>query len=298
MKSIISITMLLGHIALAANENKDNSFSKSDTELKTISTEELSWRFHITGEVFIVNKDGDKLINIANERREWQLEGQRDKPLESNWRFQQNGLPLIALKQKWMLEKDGRIQVEVAQYDELERDSESKIKFGKLIKEKKFTLNNFSPIDWVIPAGTQKLIVRLTPGIWQNDPPINISSLPVTGKNIVVYDRSGRLWADQITLDNSSSIYVGITTHAGTVLLSYTPFKGAKVIGEVKGSRIKVKSEKGSVHLQSETPFLPKDVKANIYGILLPEVRSERLNSVRVSASDKEEEFLKSYPAL
>ncbi len=65
------------------------------------------------------------------------------------------------------------------------------------------------------------------------------------------------------------------------------------MIGEVKNGRIKIKNGKFTIFLQSELPFLPKDVKVNVYGLIVPELKTEHLNSVRTYSSNKEEEFLK-----
>ncbi len=292
MKTLITLLLILIGTNAWSKDEASNDLSRSDSEVKALSAEDLAYRFHVTGEVFILNQEGDKLINIANESREWQFGGSSEKPMESNWRFQQKGFPVVALKQQWTLAKDGKISVEIAQYDNIERGKGSEIKYGKLMKEEKFILKNFAPIDWTIPAGSQKLVIRLTPGVWPNMEAVDISALPISGKNIVIFDKTGKLWGDQVTADHPS-IYFGVTTHEGSLFLSFVPFKGAKLIGEAKGGRIKVKGGKGSVLLQSETPFLPKDVKANVYGIVKPEIQSDRLNSVRTYSSDKEEEFLK-----
>lgn len=277
-----------------AQENTSNDFSRSENEIKAMTPEEQGWRFHLTGEVFVMNKDGDKLINVANESREWSFGGSIEKPLESNWRFQQKGLPLVALKHKWQLEKDGKISVEIAQYEDFERVQGSEVKYGKLIKEEKIVLKNFAPIDWEIPgSGAQKVIVRLTPGIWQNEEAVNISTLPISNKNIVIYDRAGKLWAESVTADRTPT-YLGIVTHEGSLALSFSPFKGAALIGEAKGNRIKIKSGKATVFLQGEQPFVPRNVKANVYGMIRLDRKTERLNSVRTYSSDKEAEFLKS----
>lgn len=292
MKTLfIFILISIGTNAWSKGE-ASNDFSRSSSEVKALSADDLAYRFHVTGKIFILSQDGDKLINMASESREWQFSSSIEKPMESNWRFQQKGLPVVALKQKWTLGKDGKVSVEIAQYDDIERSKGSGIKYGKLIKEEKITLKNFAPIDWTIPAGSKKLVVRLTPGILQNTEAVDISSLPISGKNIVIFDKTGKLWADQVTADHPS-LYFGVTTHQGSLFLSFMPFKGSKLVGEANGGRIKIKNGKDEIYLQSETPFLPEDIRANIYGSIKPETRSDRLNSVRTYSSDKEEEFLK-----
>lgn len=294
MKTLLSLLIVLVSVsAWSKQESLNNSFGSSDSDIKPLSNEELAYRLNVVGAIFILNSEGDKLINLANEGREWQFDGAGPAPLESNWRFQQKGLPVVALKQKWTLGKDGKISLEIAQYDDFERGKESEVKYGKLIKEEKFTLKNFAPVDWIIPAGSQKLVVRLTPEILPAQDAFDISKFPISGRNIVIFDRAGKLWADQIN-PKFPSLYMGVTSHQGSVFFSMMPFKGAKLIGEAKGGRIKVKSEKISLIIQSETPFVPNNVKANVYGIIKPGLRTESSNSVRTMTSSREEEFVKS----
>lgn len=294
MKAFLMLVVLIAQTALA-EENVSTDFSRHDSEVKALTPEELLWRFHVSGEVFVLNSDGDKLINVASESREWQYGGAKEQALESNWQFKQQGLPNVALKQKWSLEADGRILVSIAQYDTMERDSRGDVKYGKLIKEEKITLKNFAPIDWPVVAGNKKVIVRLTPGIWSSEQTVDVSALPFSGKNIVIYDRTGKAWADQVTIDHPA-VYYGITTHQGSVFFSFKSFQGAKLIGEAKGARIKIKNGQGGIYLQSETPFVPKDVKVNVYGKVLPQLRTLKFNSTRSYGSDREEEFLKAIP--
>lgn len=290
MKKLMAVLVLCSSVAWAQNQ-PSNDFANADSKIKALTVEDMLWRFHLTGEIFVLNKEGDKLINLANEQREWELNG-TDKTLESNWRFQQKGLPLIALKQKWSLDNDGKFQVELSQYEDIERTKENEVKYGKLLKEDKFTLKNFAPIDWTINSGDQKVIVRLTPGMWLNQEAVDVESFPISVKNVVIYDRKGHLWADQVSLDNAAT-YFGVKTHQGSLFISFKPFKGAELLGEAKGSRIKVKGPRGNVFLQGEGAFVPRDVKVKVYGIVRPEIQSPRFGSVQTYSSSREEEFLK-----
>lgn len=294
MKNYITLFFLLITLSAWSQDKASNDFEGSKSEIKPLNFEELAYRFHITGQVFILNTEGDKLINVAGESREWHLGGNIDKPIESNWQFQQKGFTPVNLKQKWKLEKDGKIQVEITQYESMERNNDGEVKFGKIIKEQKFTLKNFSPVEWFVQSGNSKLAIRLTPGVWPKQESINISALPISGKNIVIFSKNGKLWADNVSAEFPSP-YFGVTTHQGSLFLSYSQFKGAKMIGEAKAGRIKISnsSGKGSIILQSETPFLPKDVVANVYGVIKPELKTDHINSIRTYSSDKEEEFIK-----
>jgi hypothetical protein len=291
MKVLLSMTLLAMGLSAGAAQNTSVGFSEQGSELKNITAEELSWRLHVTGEVLVLSADGENIIDRP-ESADWQFGGQIEKPLESNWRFRQNQLPIIALKQKWTLGKNGKITAEIAQYEDMERDGAEKVKFGKLIREEKFTIKNFAPIDWNIAAGNQKVIVRLTPGIWQSEDAVDVGAMPMSGKNVVIFESTGKLWADDVQA-NHPSIYFGARTHEGSLFLSFLPFKWAQPIGEAKGGRIRIRKGKNKIILQSETPYVPMGVTAKVYGLIVESAKTDRLNSVRTYSSDKEEEFIK-----
>ena len=294
MKKLFSIFVLMLTMSSIseAKDNQSNSFSRATDELKQISVSELSWRLHLSGEVFIVSSDGEKLISDANESREWEFNGQSDTPIVSNWSFTQAGLPQMAIRHEWKLEKDGKINVLIQQYDGMERDNDEKVTLGKLLKEDRFILKDFAPINWVIPHGNKKIVVRFTPGIWPNDSAIDIKNLPMSFKRAILYDGTGKVWADQF---DASATFLAIRTHLGTAYLSFTPFKGAKLIGEAKGFRIKFKDRGSKFFVQSETAIVPHGAKVNVYGFTDLNKKTPRFQSVHTITSDKEDEFVKRF---
>jgi hypothetical protein len=282
-------TIFFATIALA--ENISNDFSNHDS-LKEIKIDELMNRFNLKGEIVVLSPEGDKLINFANEERSWSFSGDMDKPLEANWRSEVKGLPVIALYQKWILQQDGRISVELKQYDDLKRDEKNKkIIYGKLLSEQKFILKDFSPIDLEIKGEKQKVVVRLTPELYKQEENIDVRDFPIAGKNIVIFNQKGIVWGMGINADGPAK-FLGITTHLGTIYLSFTPFKGSQNLGDAKDGRIKLKTDNERITLQSELPFLPKGVRANVYAKIDYNNRSERLSSVRSFSSSSEVKFL------
>ncbi|MES2963942.1 MAG: hypothetical protein V4760_08630 [Bdellovibrionota bacterium] len=287
-KMLLASVLLMGSVALAKND-PSNDFSASSNEIKQISVDELTWRMHVTGEIFAVSSNGEKLVNVANETREWEFSGETS--LMSNWVFQSKGQPLVAIAHEWKIQSDGRVTVELKHYDSIARGSGTEVKYGKLLKEESFVIKNFGPIETTVASGAQKLVVRLTPGVWNQDEALDVGKLPLTGKNIVIYDSKGNVWADGVEGDRPST-YFGAVTHQGAVFLSFVPFKGAKLLGNAKNGRIKLKIDNGNVYLLSEMPFTPRNVKLNVYGIIKQGLRTERAKSVRTYSSDKEEAFL------
>jgi len=277
-------------ISLAA-DNVSNDFGHSTDGFRALTFEDIAYRFHVSGEIFIVDKAGEKLLSRSEESREWQFGSSIEKPLVSNWFFQKPGLPTVALHHEWQINKDGSVVVTIRQFDKMTQLKGSEVEFGKLIKEQKITLKDFSPINWVIEDESRRVVVRLTPDLWPNAEAIDVAALPIVGKNVVIFDQSGRLWG---TIDGFSGQYFGVNTVQGTLALSFQPFKGAKLLGEAKEGHIRIKIGKEKITVQSERPFLPQNTKVNVYGIVDRAKKTERLHSVRTFTSDKEEQFLKS----
>lgn len=273
------------------NQNFSNDFT-SHSSIGELKPDDIFYQFNVKGEVLILSPEGDKLNNYVNEDRVWQFGGDVGTPLEANWKSEIKDVAIVALYHKWTFQKDGKISVEIKQYDDIKRSNDNKdIIYGKLLIEKKFVLKDFAPIDLEIKSNKQRVIVRLTPGIYQQEETIDVTDLPLAGKNIVVYDGKGKVWGMDVNADGPAK-YLGIMTHIGTIYLSFTSFKGAQKIGTAKDSKIKIKTEKERIILQSELPFLPKGIRANVYAKIDYSRKSERLTSVRTFSSSKESSFL------
>jgi hypothetical protein len=289
-KLIIILIMLIN---MSFAKDKTNDFFEPITEVNQISPSELLYSFYLKGEVFILSPDGEKLLSPLPTSSEWMFNGKIGEPLESNWVVRLKNLTM-AINHKWIVQEDGKILVEIKYYDDIKRKGPSSddLNYGKLIKEEKFILKDFSPLNLEFPDKNQKIVARLTPNLWNSDSPINIENLPLNIKNAVLYDGQGRVWAKEINIPDAAK-YLGITTHLGTIRLSYQPFKNAKIIGTAKYGRIRISDGDTKLVLQSEEPYLAKGIKANIYGIIQKNIKTESISSVRTFTSDKEEKFNK-----
>ncbi|MEZ0391807.1 MAG: hypothetical protein ACAH59_06300, partial [Pseudobdellovibrionaceae bacterium] len=85
MKTLLILFFVLIGAQAWSDENASNDFVQSNTEVKPLSSDDLAYRLYIKGEIFVLNQEGDKLVNMANENREWQFDGPSAKLLESNW---------------------------------------------------------------------------------------------------------------------------------------------------------------------------------------------------------------------
>jgi hypothetical protein len=74
--------------------------------------------------------------------------------------------------------------------------------------------------------------------------------------------------------------------------MNYFPFKGAKVIGSAKGSRINIVHDGLEITMRSDDGFLPGDMSAKIYGYVDIERKTQNRKSVQASSAGSEERFL------
>lgn len=86
--------------------------------------------------------------------------------------------------------------------------------------------------------------------------------------------------------------YVGVITHKGALFLSYSKFEGAQELGVAKNNEIELDLPDGSeIYLQSQTALLPKPLRAKVFGVFKKDLKSERLTSVHMIDSNKEDQF-------
>jgi len=264
-----------------------------------LTPEQICRRLVISEEVFVMNPDGTRAEHKVGQYRLYRhgiaipnknakdgiactLQGggtdsssDFDGPLHMN--------------HKWTVHDDGRIEATVTQYAKrLPRDQG----LADVLKTKTVTVKDMAPIIWVSPAHKhQRVVVRLSPDLSDNDEAKDLTRLPLTGTDIVVTDSRGRLWGQNI---NTAAPYVSMTLSEGTLLLSYYSFKGAHKLGEARGHEIDLDLGDGlRVTLVSKTPLLPTGVSANVYGSYDPGRKSSGINSVSLRTTDTEANFLK-----
>lgn len=72
------------------------------------------------------------------------------------------------------------------------------------------------------------LVVRYIPVLREVLRPLSVDNLPIAGQGIAIADNEGYLWVDNLDFNGK---YVGGTTHRGTLVLSYSPFRGGSELG-------------------------------------------------------------------
>lgn len=241
------------------------------------ATANLLSRLYITEEIFILDKSGTKLIKTIGGFRELRASEGKEKIDSFRYTSGNKDFNKIVLHQVWEPQKDGSLKVLIEQYDDYRWVADPRFKGKKvdikisrgvdLIKKEERVLKNFESISFVSAKNKDKrVVIRLTPHIDDEKTPKDLSHLPISSKHITLIDNARNVLIDDFGVNGK---YIGIKTHAhGALLFSFYPFKDAKEIGFAYGNKIEIKTEKNKhVTFVSQTPFLPHDVRAIIYGI-------------------------------
>lgn len=250
---------------------------------KQLSPKDIRERLQLNADIYLLDSSGKKILSSSERTNYWRMN--TEGVISGNWSSQFDA-GLIALRQNWQVEEDGTIKVTIEEYSS-DSGSRTDPRFKNLIEKKEFVLENFEPIVWKVKnIKSQNYIVRFIPSLREISNPLSVDSLPMSGTDISISDNQGYLWADSA---NFSGKYVGLTSHRGTLALSYAPFAGAKEMGLAEGNQILLNVDKKlKISLKSTSAFLPAGVTAKVYAIYLPEKKSKGFNSLHTYTSNNE----------
>lgn len=273
-------------------QNLSNDFGNSNASGE-LSVEDLRYRVQISGQIFVTDSTGKRILYQSPETREWGFGGSKE-PLVSNWGHRDSDWDQqLAIRHEWTLQNDGTLKVKIEQFDKMENKS-GQVTTGKLLKTIEKEIIGFEPITFQFAEFKgKKAWVRLTPFMWDDIQPIDLQNMPLIGRNLMVYDVKGNIWARRVNPGENASTYFGISTHRGSLFLSYKPFPGAQKIGVAEKNLIKISGDNFRVEIASSEPFLPRGVKANVYGLADLSKKTEKLQSVRTMTTDRESQFIK-----
>lgn len=295
MKTIIYVflfSLLSGAGLVSANQNQEQDVVLAEAQ-KPLTTEAIRSRIEISGEVFVFDSSGKRLLFKGRESREWRPNNQEGK-IVSNWGVSGSFHKPIELKTLWEVTEDGQLKVHIEQYERAEDARSGRhedMKYINLLRKEDLVIENFAPVMWRSMVDKENVvIVRMTPRLRDVSEAQDVADLPLSGQDMIITDQSGQVWARDVTVANK---FVTIGTHKGTLALSYYPFKGSQTIGSVKRNEMDLKLEKNiKINLISTRPFIPEGMRLKVYGRYLPSQKTPRLTSVRTSESNREERFL------
>lgn len=286
MKLLVLI-LLLSSTTFAKNTN--NSVTNNDEQQEHLNVEELKKRLVVKSGIYVFSPNGEKLLYEDNQSSEWRIGKGGD--IGSTSSHTTKDLGIFTIKHNWTVGSDGRLNISMKQLESnMEGRKAGPPKLGKVIREKNFILKDFKPIDWVLIQNDKlKAIYRLTPSLTKKERFHDID-LPIGMTNAIVTDNKGYVWTHGL---NYTGKYVSITTHKGTIYMSYTKFKGAKEIGSAQGHEITVNiSKKHKVKILSTSSILPRTVSSKVYGIIDLKKRSKSMWSTHLQSSSDEEHFI------
>lgn len=277
--TMIVLATLIASTQARAGENER---SKSEVRSENLSLGQLKERIQLQGEIYVMDANGKRPLLLGQESRTWQS-GDGKGRLEINWGSSSNLHAPVNMKMLWTVSADGGLHASIEQQDAA----------GKRLRKQDFDVSDLTPVIWRSAADAEKrVIIRLIPQVSREETPQALAHTPIGGKELVIIDNQGRLWADRVSM---SGKYVAITTSRGQVAMSYYPFKGARAMGVASGRRLELDlDEKLKLSLVSEEPLLPGDARAIVYGRFASSKRTGSIRSVGVSTTDDEARLLKS----
>ena len=250
-----------------------------------LTPQEVRERLEIRADIYLTDSTGEKILSGPERTNYWKFNPDKGS-IKGDWssRFSAG---FIGLRHNWEVLEDGSIRVSIEEFAG-ESDKQGRPEFKESLGKKEFKLKNFEPVVWEVKnIKNQKFVVRYLPTIKEISSPINIDSLPVAGTQISITDNNGYLWADDVELNGK---FAGVTSHRGTLIISYSPFSGGKEMGIAEGNLINLKVDKKfEINLRAGSAFLPAGVKAKVYAFYNPDKKSNGVNSLRSFDTGKQE---------
>lgn len=250
-----------------------------------LTAQELREQFEIKADIYLTDASGEKILSGPERTNYWKFNPDKGS-IKGDWSSKFSA-GFIGLRHTWEVLDDGSINVSIEEFAG-DSDKQGRPEFKESLGKKEFKLKNFEPVVWEVKnIKNQKFIVRYIPIIKEVSSPINIDSLPVAGTQISITDNNGYLWADDVEFNGK---FAGVTSHRGTLIISYSPFAGGKEMGIADGNLIKLKVDKKfEINLRAGSAFLPAGVKAKVYAFYNPEKKSNGVNSLRSFETSKQE---------
>jgi hypothetical protein len=275
-------------------------FAKADSEFESgfpeISSEAMLSRILVRGELFITDGTGKILRAPTTDIRQWRP-GIKGKSIESEWITKGKGIRDVIVRFSFDFHDDKSIKVSLKQYDSFERGSDrTKNKYGKLLHEESYDLENFAPISYVAEAtADHRVILRFMPDFETLRDGTSLDKITIGGdrNSFLVTDNHGYVWAEPVRF---GGVISGLKSHRGSFVMSLYPFKGAKEMGFAAGKTIELNlTDKLRVSIRNEEEVVPEAMKVKVYAIFMPNLKSGTFNSHYSFGQEKVEQVPKEF---
>ncbi|MGE3261683.1 MAG: hypothetical protein AB7K68_07900 [Bacteriovoracia bacterium] len=252
---------------------------------------EIRERLEVRADVYQMDASGKRVVAGPLRTNYWRFSPE-ETVLEGDWSSNFNNA-VLALRHRIEVTNTGTIKFSLEEFEKIyEKVPGAK---GPTLKEslgkKEMELDGLEAIVWKVKnPKSPGMVVRYFLNLKETSEPISMNELPVAATGVSIADTDGYLWADEVDMHGK---YTGITTHRGTLLLSYVPFAGAKEMGIVEKNEMRLTvSKKFKITLRAKTDFLPATLSAKVYALYRADKRTKAPNSVSSFDSNKEENIL------
>lgn len=262
----------------------------SNASAKELTSQDIKDRLQLNADIYVVDATGKQIIAGPVKTNYWRpipetgiISGDWGANERGSWTGKEVG-GQIALRYKFEVLEDRSIKATIEEYA---KDDDPGV-FSGLLSHKEYAVKNLEPIIWNVQnVKSVNFVVRFVLSLREISKPISVESLPLAGAGISISDNSGYLWADDVQFNGK---YSGITSHRGTLVMSYVPFGGAKEMGFAQGNQITINVDKKyQINLKGSTSFLPSGVTAKVYAIYEPDKKSKGFNKLHTFDTSKEE---------
>jgi hypothetical protein len=255
---------------------------------KELTVQDIRERLEIRADVYTMDKTGRRVLESHGSSNYYRPNEKGE--ITNDW-SSNTGHDVFAIRHNWIIQDDGTIKVTMEEFAKDENPKTGATEFLEPLAKKEFIIENFTPITWKFSNIKDKnKVARFIPYLREERKPMQVEKLPLAGADVTVTDSEGYLWADEV---NFSEKYVGLSTHRGTLALSFVPFKGSEEVGRAEENKVILKfNPKYTVTLISRTSFLPTGLTAKVYAAYKPERRTSGVRSVHIFTTDTENRFL------
>lgn len=257
---------------------------------KGLTVQDMKERIQLNADIYVTDETGQHIIAGPERTNFWKpnnekgiISGDWGSNLKGNWYSNEDVGGQVALRYRFEVADDSSIKGFIEEYSK----DDDRGQFSGLIDRKEFVIKNFEPIVWPVKnVKSAHFVARFILSLREISKPVSVENLPIAATGISISDSAGYLWAEDVTFNGK---YSGLTSHRGSLALSYLPFTGATEMGVAEGNKITLTVNKNfKINLKAATSFLPAGVTAKVYALYLPDRKKKSFNSLHTFDTGRE----------